>query len=233
VCVSIWVPVSPPFCRTHVIVSAEIAAPPQSSNSRNSNSSGRKEFGRNSNPSTPEEFGRNSNSSTSQFVVLLRDTEEFWVSRFGGCRKCIIFNGNYHFRYVWDLEKIGLRCRTSDVWKTRFLLVSDRNDMCWTKRQSDSQYLIQGGEDPYDALSCRSLFARKEPLITGLFCGKWTIKKRHPMGFRHPVCERLQKTKYVSKYKLCLCVVERRVWGGSGGVLFLRKIKRVYFFFEK
>jgi len=30
---------------------------------------------------------------------------------------------------------------------------------------------IQGGEDPLDALSCRSFFA-KEPLITGLFCGK-------------------------------------------------------------
>jgi len=30
---------------------------------------------------------------------------------------------------------------------------------------------IQGGEDPYDALSCRSFFA-KEPLITGLFCEK-------------------------------------------------------------
>jgi len=29
---------------------------------------------------------------------------------------------------------------------------------------------IQGGEDPYDALSCMS-FSAKEPLILGLFCG--------------------------------------------------------------
>ena len=32
---------------------------------------------------------------------------------------------------------------------------------------------IQGGEDPLDALSCRS-FSAKEPLITGLFCG-WRL----------------------------------------------------------
>jgi len=32
-------------------------------------------------------------------------------------------------------------------------------------------YTLQGGEDPEDALNCRSFFA-KEPLIIGLFCGK-------------------------------------------------------------
>jgi len=30
---------------------------------------------------------------------------------------------------------------------------------------------VEGGEDPYDALGCRS-FSAKEPLIIGLFCGK-------------------------------------------------------------
>jgi len=30
---------------------------------------------------------------------------------------------------------------------------------------------VQGGEDPYGALSCRDLSA-KEPLIIGLFCDK-------------------------------------------------------------
>jgi len=34
-----------------------------------------------------------------------------------------------------------------------------------------SQARLQGDEDPYDAVSCRSFFA-KEPLITGLFGGK-------------------------------------------------------------
>ena len=50
---------------------------------------------------------------------------------------------------------------------------------------SDS-LLLQGGGDSYDVLSCRSFLA-KEPLITGLFCGKWPIKIRHPMGLRHSV----------------------------------------------
>jgi len=31
-----------------------------------------------------------------------------------------------------------------------------------------------------------SLFA-KEPLIIGLFCGKWPLKIRHPMGLHHPI----------------------------------------------
>jgi len=35
-------------------------------------------------------------------------------------------------------------------------------------------------------LNCRSL-SSKEPLMTGLFWGKWRIKIRHPMGFRRPL----------------------------------------------
>jgi len=46
--------------------------------------------------------------------------------------------------------------------------------------------VIQGGEDPYGALRCRSFIA-KEPQIIGLFCGKRPVKIRHPMGLRHPV----------------------------------------------
>jgi len=46
---------------------------------------------------------------------------------------------------------------------------------------------IQGGEDPWVALSCRSFFA-KEPLTIGLVCRKWPVKIRHPVGLRHPVC---------------------------------------------
>jgi len=45
---------------------------------------------------------------------------------------------------------------------------------------------VQGGEDPWDALSCRLFFA-KEPPIIGLFCGKCPTQIRHPMGLRHPV----------------------------------------------
>jgi len=45
---------------------------------------------------------------------------------------------------------------------------------------------IQGGKEPSDALSCRSFFA-KEPLIIGLCCDKWPIKRRHSMGLCYPV----------------------------------------------
>jgi len=44
---------------------------------------------------------------------------------------------------------------------------------------------VQGGENAQDALSRRSLSA-KEPLIWGLFCGKW-LELRMPMHLRHPV----------------------------------------------
>jgi len=45
---------------------------------------------------------------------------------------------------------------------------------------------VQGGDDPLDALNCRSFFAQ-EPIIIGLFCGKWPVKMRHPMDLRHSV----------------------------------------------
>jgi len=60
--------------------------------------------------------------------------------------------------------------------------------------------LAQGGKDSYDALSCWS-FSAKEPLITGLFCGKWPAKMRHPMGLRHPVDLSLLKTE-ISVYHM-------------------------------
>jgi len=45
---------------------------------------------------------------------------------------------------------------------------------------------IQSGEDPQDAVSCRSFFAT-DSLIIGLFRWKWPIKVRHPMGLHHSV----------------------------------------------
>ena len=46
---------------------------------------------------------------------------------------------------------------------------------------------VQGGEDSWDPLSCRS-FSTKEPLNIGHVCGKWPMKIRDPMSHRHPVC---------------------------------------------
>jgi len=62
------------------------------------------------------------------------------------------------------------------------------------------------GDDTRDALSCRS-FPAKEPLIIGLFCGKWHTKIRHPMGFRHPV--HVQGSKDVTGLKLNLSLRQR------------------------
>jgi len=47
---------------------------------------------------------------------------------------------------------------------------------------------VQGGEDSYYPLNCRS-FSTKEPLNIGHFCGKWPIKIRDPMSLRHPVSD--------------------------------------------
>jgi len=52
--------------------------------------------------------------------------------------------------------------------------------------ENHSMDIIQGGEDSWHALVCRSFFA-KEPLIIGLICGKWPVKIRHPMNLYHPV----------------------------------------------
>jgi len=49
------------------------------------------------------------------------------------------------------------------------------------KRENTGCNLLQGGEDPQDALNC-ILFSAKEPLITGLFCGKWPMSHA---GIRH------------------------------------------------
>jgi len=53
-------------------------------------------------------------------------------------------------------------------------------------------------EDARNAFSCRSLFAN-EPLIIGLFCGKWPVMIRHPMHLRHPVLT-------ISFWCRCVCV---------------------------
>ena len=44
-----------------------------------------------------------------------------------------------------------------------------------------------GWQRPIGCLQLQVIF-RKEPLIMGLFCGKWHVTIRHPMVLRHPVC---------------------------------------------
>jgi len=56
----------------------------------------------------------------------------------------------------------------------------------WRSGSKARRQPCTGWQRPIGCLSCRSFFA-KEPLITGLFCGKRHIKKRHPMTLHHPV----------------------------------------------
>ena len=78
------------------------------------------------------------------------------------------------------LKLIGLFCRIQSLLSGSFA-----NETCHFKESTNRSHpitrlicrrgsyvrRIQGGEDPQDALSCRSFLA-KEPLIIGLFCGK-------------------------------------------------------------
>jgi len=68
------------------------------------------------------------------------------------------------------------------VWDMTHLCVRHDSFVCETWLICD----LQSGEDPQDALICRSFLA-KQPLIMGLFFGKWPTKIRHPMGLRHLV----------------------------------------------
>ena len=56
----------------------------------------------------------------------------------------------------------------------------------WIVSVSYPLVVLQCGEDSWDALSCGSFLA-KEPLIVGLFCGKWPMKIKHPVTLCHPV----------------------------------------------
>jgi len=71
---------------------------------------------------------------------------------------------------------------------------------------------VLGGQNPQDALSCRSFFAKK-PLIIGLFCKKCPLKIRHPMGLRQHV--KTWRVWWVSRRVSCVFYVCPILWQGS------------------
>ena len=76
------------------------------------------------------------------------------------------------------LQITCLFCRIQSLLQGSFAQET-YNSMEPTNRSPPIRHLV--------TLRCRSLSA-KEPLILGLFCGKWPLKIRHPMTLRHPVC---------------------------------------------
>jgi len=96
-----------------------------------------------------------------------------WVSQRFQSTKGSKISELFSFPWSW-LRCLGRLVATIDKW--------DRDAYCalstgWTRPM--------GLED---ASSCRSrLFSAKNQSNIGLFCGKWLVKIRHPMGIRHPV----------------------------------------------
>jgi len=89
----------------------------------------------------------------------------------------VLLRGFHTNRDVRDVGTRGLLVRDLQI---------DNRVVSIEASENNRAILVQGGEDPKDALSCRCLFA-KEPLIIGLFCEKCSIKIRHPTTLRHPV----------------------------------------------
>jgi len=95
----------------------------------------------------------------------------------------LVYMNVYHV-YVYTIHKkepliIGLFCGKWPVYESKPCI-------CIYYTQFASLSCVQGGKDSYNVSSCR-LFSAKEPLIIGLFCGKWPINMSHPMRLRHPV----------------------------------------------
>jgi len=63
------------------------------------------------------------------------------------------------------------------------------------------------------------LFFAKEPLIIRLFCGKWPVKIRHPVGLLHPshVC--------MCEWHMYVCMCE---WGCAYTCTYLRRYIRIW-----
>ena len=80
--------------------------------------------------------------------------------------------------FGWSAHHFALRCQPTHPKRDAQITLNEEAGRALRN--------LQGGEDSYDTFSCRS-FVAKEPLIIGLFCGKWPMKIRHPMTLGHPI----------------------------------------------
>jgi len=95
----------------------------------------------------------------------------------------------FHWTFNLNLQSLSHWSLFHGTWQKRPRGLDNRKRFETAEITLLTQWGLKGGEDPEDALSCRSFLA-KEPLLIGLFCGKWPIKIRHPMTLRHPVLGR-------------------------------------------
>ena len=96
----------------------------------------------------------------------------------------------YMYRHSCNtLQHTATHCNTLQRKRIYICAAQHRGRKSWFKSMYKCTYIcigLQGDEDALDALRCR-LFSAKEPLIIGLFCGKWPVKIRHPTSLRHAV----------------------------------------------
>jgi len=108
-------------------------------------------------------------------------------------------DSSFDMTHMWQDSCVTWRvCDTTHVWYdlcvTWFIHMCDMT-MCEMIRltspmtatidipaRRETQLMVQGG------VGCIKLsLSAKEPLVIGLFSGKWPVQKRHPMRLRHPV----------------------------------------------
>jgi len=94
---------------------------------------------------------------------------------------------------LWAMPHMHESCDTCMNYITRGCVCVCHVWMSHVTYQNLPQFVpliaLQGDratEDLQDALICSS-FSEQEPLIIGLFCGKWPVRKGHPVGLGHPV----------------------------------------------
>jgi len=92
-----------------------------------------------------------------------------------------------HTQYVYTYTLVSVRYRVCcSVLLQRVVVVCCCSVLqCYCSMLQCGAVEIQGGEDPWDALSCRSFFA-KEPRIIGLFCKKMTYEDKAPFDSTPP-----------------------------------------------